>query len=137
MHKFVLDFVQCNLLLLSAFHEVYVVPHHNGIEFDGSLCSLCQHGLYLAVRHIMYMRIRMYTGARVFAEWGYAVIAGNLARVVVETTEVVCIHHQTDSVLRSYARHRGHDCEHLGELFVRLNELGDSLVYLLNFLVEF
>ena len=79
----------------------------------------------------------MHAGARIFAKWGYAVIAGNLARVVVETTEVVCIHHQTDSVLRSYARHRGHDCEHLGELFVRLNELGDSLVYLLNFLVEF
>ena len=137
MHKFVLDIVQCNLLLLSAFHEPHVVPRHNGIEVDSNQCSLCQHCLNLAVRHIMYMRIRMHAGARIFAEWGYAVIAGNLARVVVETTEVVCIHHQTDSVLRSYARHRGHDGEHLGELLVRLNELGDSLVYLLNFLIEF
>ena len=137
MHKFVLDIVQCNLLLLSAFHEAHVVPRHNGIEVDCSQCSLRQHCLNLAVRHIVNTRILMHAGARIFAKWGYAVIAGNLARVVVETTEVVCIHHQTDSVLRSYARHRGHDGEHLGELFVRLNELGDSLVYLLNFLVEF
>ena len=36
MHKFVLDIVQCNLLLLSSFYEAHIVPCHNGIEVDGS-----------------------------------------------------------------------------------------------------
>ena len=33
--------------------------------------------------------------------------------------------------------HRGNDCEHLGEFLVRLDEFGNALVYLLNFLIEF
>ena len=78
MYKFVLDIVQCNLLLLSAFHESHIVPCHNGIEVDSSQCSLRQHGLNLAVRHVVYMRIGMHTGTRIFAEWGYAIVAGNL-----------------------------------------------------------
>ena len=78
MYEFVLYIVQYNLLLLSTFYESHIVPCNNRIEVDGSQCSLRQHGLYLAVRHVMYTRIRMHTGARIFAEWGYAVLAGNL-----------------------------------------------------------
>ena len=78
MHKFVLDIVQCNLLLLSSFHETHVVPRHNGIEVHGSQCCLRQHCLNLAVRHVVHMWIGMHTSARILTEWGYAVVAGNL-----------------------------------------------------------
>ena len=60
MHEFVLDIVQCNLLLLSTFHEPLVVPRNNVIVVDGSQCSLRQHGLYLTVRHIVHMRVGMH-----------------------------------------------------------------------------
>ena len=79
MYEFVLYIVQCNLLLLSTFYESHIVPRHNWIEVDGSPCSLRQHGLYLAVRHVMHMRVGMHTGTRIFAKWGYAVVAGNLS----------------------------------------------------------
>ena len=78
MYKFVLDIVQYNLLLLSAFHETHVVPLHNGIELDGSQCCLRQHCLNLAVRHVVHMWVRMHAGARILAEWGYTIVAGNL-----------------------------------------------------------
>ena len=115
-YEFVLYIIQCNLLLLSTFYESHIVSCDNGIEVDGSQCSLRQHGLYLAVRHVVYTRIRMHTGTRILAERGYAIVAGYLALVVIETTEVIGVYHQAHGVLRSYARHRGHDSEYLGEL---------------------
>ena len=118
MYKFVFDIVQCNLFLLSAFYEPYVVPCHNGIEVDGSQYSLRLHCLSLAVCHMADTRVRMHAGARILAKRNYAIVAGNLARIVVETTKVVGIHHQTDNVSRSCARYRGYGGKHLGEFFV-------------------
>ena len=70
MHEFVLDIVQCNLLLFPSFHEPPVVPLHNGIEVDCSQGSLGQHSLNLSVRHVMYAWIRMHAGPRLLSERG-------------------------------------------------------------------
>lgn len=53
MHEFILDIVQCDLLLLSTFDEAHVVLCHSGIEVDGSQGRLCQQCLNLTVGHVI------------------------------------------------------------------------------------
>ena len=61
MHKFVLNIIQCNLLLLSTFHESHMVLH-NGVKVDVSQYYLFKHGLNLAICHVMHMRVEMHNG---------------------------------------------------------------------------
>ena len=91
MDEFVLDIIHCHLLFLPPDEQPLIVVPDDRIVYCGCQGSLRQNGFELLVCHEVYVRVRMHTRARIFAEWRYAIITGYLPGIIVELTEVVSI----------------------------------------------
>ena len=60
MEQFVLDVVHRHRHLFAPCYQPLVVLGDDRIETNGSQCSLCQHGFYVSVGHVMHMWIHMH-----------------------------------------------------------------------------